>query len=102
MIFIYIFDLNNLRNLGQVRTLANPLSRKRLENILNDKLALATTEHELESYSVDEVSILYFDEDTCSCSRQSKCVTNKCSYRKKKVNCKPFCHPEATFNCENH
>ena len=102
--FIYIFDLNNLRNLGQVRTLANPLSKKRLEAILEEKLTLniKCSDIKVAADDLDEVSILYYDDDTCSCSRKSKCATNKCSCFKNDVKCKPFCHPEATFSCENH
>ena len=101
--FIWVFDLNNLRNQGLVRTLANPLSKKRLEAILEEKLSLnvKNSDAKLDIDGLDEVSILYYDSNTCSCSRKSKCMTNKCSCFKNDEKCKPFCHPEATCSCEN-
>lgn len=102
--FIYVFDLNNLRNLGHVRTLANPLSKKRLEAILEEKIFMneKQSDQKLDNDFVDEVSVHFYEEDTCNCSRKSKCSTNKCSCFKNNLKCKPFCHPEATFNCQNH
>ena len=102
--FLYIFDLNNLRTQGKVRTLSNPLSKKRLEAILEEKLIntdLKISPSEPSSPELDEVSILYYKEDTCNCSRKAKCITNKCSCYLKKFKCQPFCHPEAISNCSN-
>ena len=101
--FIYLFDLINLRYNGQVRTLANPLSVKRLEAILEQTLSLNVKQIDpkLDNDDLDEVSILYYDDETCNCSRKSKCSTNKCSCFKKNSKCKPFCHPEATCICQN-
>ena len=101
--FIYVYDLNNLRNQGLVRTLANPLSKRRLEVILEEKISLKNKQSKInfECDERDEVSILYYDDDTCNCSRKSKCKTNKCSCFKQNGKCKPFCHPESTSSCEN-
>ena len=101
--FLYIFDLNNLRIQGLVRTLSNPLSKIRLEVILEEKLSFnkKLSNNDLMFDEKDEVSVLYYDNDTCNCSRKSKCKTSKCSCLKQNVKCKPFCHPEATFCCEN-
>ena len=107
--WIYVFDLNNLKTIGKVRTLANPLSKKRLEVILDEKLAslVKISSKEDESFAdADDVSALFYeseiDEETCSCSRKSKCQTSKCICFKKNVKCKPFCHPELSSNCINN
>ena len=100
--WIYIFDLNNLKTIGKIRTLANPLSKKRLEAILEEKLAnlakndCEDNEEESATAAADDVSVLFYetDDETCSCSRKSKCQTSKCECFRKNTICKPFCHPE--------
>ena len=109
--WIYIFDLNNLKSVGKVRTLANPLSKKRLEVILEEKLESLVKNRNDEkdedlTADVDDVSILYYesekDDQTCSCTRKAKCQTSKCACFKNNVKCKPFCHPELSSNCTNN
>ena len=60
--WIYAFDINNLKSIGKVRTLAKPLSKKRLEVILDEKLAslVKISDKEEESFADvdDECSFL--------------------------------------------
>ena len=92
--FLYLFDLNNLRTEGKVRILANPLSKKRLEAILEATLANSSVKDmENESFSPQE--------EVCQCTRKSKCISSRCLCFKSNKKCKPFCHPEADSKCEN-
>ena len=109
--FIYVFDLNNLKSQGLVRTLANPLSKKRLEAIFTEtieNLGTICPSEGLEDCTTnadDVTTVEYYDDDgdkeTCSCSRKAKCLTNKCSCFKNNTKCKPYCHPEMSSNCTN-
>ena len=105
--WIYVFDLNNLKSVGKIRTLANPLSKKRLEAILVENLASLVKKDASEEEPAttnDDVSVLFYDTDdeTCVCSRKAKCQTSKCACFKKNAKCKPFCHPELSSNCANN
>ena len=65
---------------GKLRFLANPLSEKRMELILQQKLNdnRAFEEKEEDVEEVDEVSVLYYGAEHCTCSKNAMCQSNKC------------------------
>ena len=99
----YIFDLNNLKAIGKVRSLANPTKAKRLEIILKERLGNPTTSKEIVSdeKGEDEVTQIFYGDDCCICSRKSTCRTTKCSCYKKNKTCNLFCHTESSSCCKN-
>ena len=87
---------------GKLRTLANPLSAARLENILAD-LEVAVDENNVEEISDlndDEVSVLFYG-DTCDCSKRSTCCTKSCTCKRAGNLCSQMCHMVDKSSCKN-
>ena len=86
---------------GQLRQIANPHSKKRMQLILNLLMEGGDTpEDEVESAETDEVSFMYYG-DYCSCSKTAKCKSSKCLCFIRGEKCSSKCHAELKNNCAN-
>ena len=90
-----------------MKTVANPLSTKKMENILNElevkteQPVEAEQEEDLEAGgNDDEVSVLFYG-GTCQCSKRSTCSTKSCSCRKEEQKCNVMCHGGEKSMCKN-
>ena len=91
----------------KLRLLANPLSEKRLEVILQERETLVeeeapdvVTDDEKNFVEEDEVSILFYGKP-CSCSKKLSCKTNQCECFVLNTNCGVFCHNGQKPSCKN-
>ena len=92
---------------GKLRLLANPLSEKRLDAILQERETLVEEEapdvvtyDENNFLEEDEVSILFYKKP-CSCSKKSSCKTNQCECFALNNKCGVFCHNGQKPSCKN-
>ena len=83
--------------------MANPLNEKRMELILQQKLNddKAFEEKEEDVEEVDEVSVLYYRAEHCTCSRNAMCQSNKCICAISDKKCTDKCHDGKKTKCKN-
>ena len=89
---------------GQLRFLANPLCEKRMELILTQKSANAEIVPEVDPghQPHDEVSFTYYGAESCQCSKNSMCQSNKCICAISEQKCNASCHEGKKTKCKNN
>ena len=131
LFWTYILDLNNLRREDKLRNLANPLSEKRMEVIVDEitglfsNLTMGEPEVSKNSHQVSKEShpvskdsypvgvtgkpvkpgeTLTAAQQSCSCEPRLKCKSKKCICVVNKVKCTDLCHSvkkNKNHKCEN-
>ena len=117
LFWTYILDLNNLRREDKLRNLANPLSEKRMEVIIDEitglfsNLSLSVPEVSTDSHAagvtgkpVEPQETLTAAQQSCSCEPRSKCKSKKCLCVVNRRKCTDLCHSvkkSKTAKCEN-
>ena len=89
---------------GNLRHVANPLVKSRLEKILQDKEVLEVVVKYL-NQGVDDVEVsMYFygDCEPCKCTRNAYCQSSRCTCFQSKIKCGIYCQNSVgTSKCKN-
>ena len=93
---IFIFQVE-----GRLRFLANPHCEKRMEFLYKQKEDSILKEEVVEEDSNDEVSIFYYGETGCTCSKTAMCKSNKCICFIRDTKCTKYCDNSSTTKCQN-
>ena len=85
---------------GSLRHIANPFSERRNQLIL-DVLQEDTEDVKELDDDIDEVSAVYYGDETCNCSRSARCKSSKCICYLRGNKCTSACHSDSKSACTN-